>query len=104
MKRGRKTTIGTDILAKAQTYRTVAELSREIGASPGTVRDVLRRASNRGDIAIRRFIKGKSGQAMHVEFGLLPASVDKGEKKPCRDGDEPRPSEIEKLFLPWSGK
>jgi hypothetical protein len=66
MKRGRKPTIGVVILAKAQFYRTVAELSVATGANPHTVRDVLRRASDRGEIVLKRFIKGKSGRAMVV--------------------------------------
>ena len=67
MKRGRPATIGLVILAKVQFYRTVADLSRETGATPDTVRNVLRRASDRGDIVLRRFIKGKSGRAMVVK-------------------------------------
>ena len=67
MKAGRPATIGKVILCKAQFYRTVAELSRETGASPHTVRDVLRRASDRGDIVLKRFVKGKSGRAIVVK-------------------------------------
>jgi len=66
VKVGRPSTIGQRVLAKALFYRTVTELSRETGASPSTVRDVLRRASDRGEIAIDRFVKGKSGRAMVV--------------------------------------
>ena len=69
MKAGRPATIGKVILCKAQFYRTVAELSRETGASPHTVRDVLRRASDRGDIVLKRFVKGKSGRAMVITNG-----------------------------------
>lgn len=66
MRRGRKPTIGAVILSKAQHYRTVAELARATGAHPHTVRDVLRRAADRGEIVLRRFVSGKSGRAMCV--------------------------------------
>lgn len=67
MKAGRPATIGRLVLAKAQFYRTVAELAKETGASPHTVRDVLRRASDRGEIVLKRFVKGKSGRAIVVK-------------------------------------
>lgn len=67
MKRGRKPTIGRLVLAKAPFCRTVAELVKATGAKPHTVRDVLRRASDRGEIVIKRFVQGKSGQTMFVE-------------------------------------
>jgi len=66
MKRGRRPTIGRLVLMKAQFLRTVAELSAATGASPHTVRTVLRRASDRGEIVLRRFVQGKSGRAMVV--------------------------------------
>lgn len=66
MKPGRPPTIGRLVLMKAPFYRTVAELSQETGASPHTVRDVLRRASDRGEIVLKRFVKGKSGRAMVI--------------------------------------
>ena len=66
MRRGRKPTIGAVIMSKIQQYRTVEELSRVTGADPHTVRSVLRRASDRGEIVIRRFVQGKSGRAMCV--------------------------------------
>lgn len=45
---GRKPTIGRLVLMQAQFHRTVADLSRATGASPDTVRKVLRRAADRG--------------------------------------------------------
>lgn len=66
-KRGRPATIGKLVLQKAAFYRTVAELARETGAQPGTVRDVLRRAADRGDIRLRRFFSGKCFQTILVE-------------------------------------
>lgn len=65
-KRGRPATIGLEVLSKAQFYRTVAELAQATGAKPHTVRDVLRRASDRGDIVLKRFLSGKSGRAIVV--------------------------------------
>jgi len=67
MKPGRPATIGKVILSKAQFYRTVAELSRETGAAPNTVQAVLRRAADRGEIHLKRFISGKSGRAIMVK-------------------------------------
>ena len=67
MKPGRPTSIGKVILSKAQFYRTVAELSLATGASPNTVQSVLRRAADRGEIHLKRFIKGKSGRAIMVK-------------------------------------
>jgi predicted transcriptional regulator len=68
MKRGRKPSIGTVVLNKAQLYRTVAELAKATGADPHTVRDVLRRAADRGEIVLKRFVQGKSGRAISVRF------------------------------------
>lgn len=65
-RRGRPATIGAVVLEKARFYRTVAELVRETGASPDTVRNVLRRASDRGEIKLRRFLSGKSGRTIMV--------------------------------------
>lgn len=66
MRRGRKPGIGAVILAKAPFYRTVAELAKQTGANPHTVRDVLRRASDRGEIVLKRFVQGKSGRTICV--------------------------------------
>ena len=66
VKAGRPSTIGRVVLEKARFYRTVADLVKETGASPHTVRDVLRRASDRGEIVLKRFVKGKSGRAMVI--------------------------------------
>ena len=71
MKAGRKPTIGRVVLMQAQFHRTVAELAKATGAHPHTVRDVLRRASDRGEIVLRRFTKGKSGRAI-VITGVRP--------------------------------
>lgn len=67
MKRGRKPTIGAVILSKVEQHRTVVELVQATGAHPHTVRDVLRRASDRGEIVLKRFIRGKSGRTIFVE-------------------------------------
>ena len=67
MKPGRPASIGKVILSKAQFYRTVAELSKETGATPDCVRKVLRNASDKGVIHLKRFIKGKSGRAIMVK-------------------------------------
>lgn len=63
---GRKPTIGRLVLMQAQFHRTVADLSRATGASPDTVRKVLRRAADRGEIVVKRFVSGKSGRAMWI--------------------------------------
>lgn len=65
-RRGRPATIGKIVLEKAQFFRTVAELAAATGAHPHTVRDVLRRASDRGDIVLKRFVSGKSGRTILV--------------------------------------
>ena len=66
-KRGRPSTIGKLIMIKAQFYRTVAELAKETGATPDCVRKVLRNAADKGEIHLKRFVKGKSGRAMMVK-------------------------------------
>lgn len=63
---GRKPTIGRLVLMQAQFHRTVADLSMATGASPDTVRKVLRRAADRGEIVVKRFVQGKSGRAMWI--------------------------------------
>lgn len=67
---GRKPTIGRLVLMQAQFHRTVADLCRATGASPDTVRKVLRRAADRGEIVMRRFVRGKSGRAMLIVGGV----------------------------------
>lgn len=67
---GRKPTIGRLVLMQAQFHRTVADLSRATGASPDTVRKVLRRAADRGEIVVKRFVQGKSGRAMLIVGGV----------------------------------
>ena len=66
MKVGRPATIGNLILSKALFNRTVADIVRETGAKPDTVRSVLRRASDRGEVVIKRFYKGKQSKSMVV--------------------------------------
>jgi hypothetical protein len=66
LRRGRKPIIGAAIIEKAKECETVAELALATGAAPATVRDVLRRAADRGEIVIKRFVKGKSGRAIRV--------------------------------------
>jgi predicted transcriptional regulator len=51
---------------QAEFYRTVAELAEVTGADPKTVRKVLIRAADRGEIVLRRFVKGKSGRAIVI--------------------------------------
>lgn len=63
---GRPATIGNLILSKALFNRTVADIVRETGAKPDTVRSVLRRASDRGEVVIKRFYKGKQSKSMVV--------------------------------------
>lgn len=66
MKPGRKPRIGALVMQHAKLHRTVADLVRVTGAAPHTVRAVLRRAADRGEIVLRRFCQGKSGQAIMV--------------------------------------
>lgn len=102
MKRGRKPTIGAEILAKAQFYRTVAELAVATGAKPHTVRDVLRRASDRGEIVLRRFVQGKSGRAMRVATGADSQAL--ANHPPDTAGAGQRPSELDAILFAWSAK
>jgi hypothetical protein len=66
MRPGRPATIGKLILHQAKFHSTVAELVIATGADPKTVRKALIRASDRGEIVLRRFVKGKSGRAMVI--------------------------------------
>lgn len=103
MKRGRKPTIGAEILAKTQFYRTVAELAAATGAKPHTVRDVLRRASDRGEIVLKRFVRGKSGRAMKVSTAAETApqvrTVSQAGSGEARGG-----TELDRLVLMWTTK
>lgn len=65
--RGRKPTIGLNIMASAQFNRTVADIVRETGAKPNTVRKVLRDAETRGVFVIRRLYKGRGNKRIEVE-------------------------------------
>ena len=64
---GRKKSIGKIVLQKAAFCQTVAAIVRETGAKPDTVRSVLRRASDKGEIVIRRFRSGRSSLSLRVE-------------------------------------
>lgn len=64
---GRRPTIGKVIMSNVTRHRTVAELARATGADPKTIRKVLIRAAERGEVVIRRFVRGKSHRAMQVE-------------------------------------
>lgn len=103
MKRGRKPTIGAEILAKAQFYRTVAELVAATGAKPHTVRDVLRRASDRGEIVLKRFVRGKSGRAMKVATAAEapPQALTVSQTK---TDATPRLGELDSLVFMWATK
>ena len=67
VKSGRRSTIGKLILDKAVFCQTVAAIVRETGAKPNTVRSVLRRAADQGEIAYIRFRSGRSSRAIRVE-------------------------------------
>lgn len=67
MKAGRKPAIGRVILMSAAFNRTVAEIVRATGARPETVRKVLIRAEDRGEIVLRRFVRGRCGRTIFVE-------------------------------------
>jgi predicted transcriptional regulator len=64
---GRKKTIGGIVMQKAAFCQTVAAIVRETGAKPNTVRSVLRRAADQGEIAYTRFRSGRSSRAIRVE-------------------------------------
>lgn len=66
MKRGRKQTVGLQVMQSAKFNSTVADIVQSTGAKPNTVRAVLRRAATKGEIHIQRFYKGHSGLAMKV--------------------------------------
>jgi predicted ArsR family transcriptional regulator len=63
---GRPASAAILVMSKVQMYRTVAELSKATGVHPHTVRSVLRRAADRGEIVVKRFLSGKSGRAIVV--------------------------------------
>lgn len=67
MSRGRKPTIGKAIMDSAAFNRTVADIVRETGAKPNTVRVVIRRAATKGIIHVKRFRLGMSSRAIEVE-------------------------------------
>lgn len=65
---GRKRTIGQIIRNKARERSiTVAEIVKETGAKPNTVRVVLMREAANGTIHITRFYRGKSARAIKVD-------------------------------------
>ena len=66
-KPGRPPTIGKVILSKAIDGKTTKAISEETGASLDCVRKVLRSASDKGVIHLKRFTQGKSGRAMMVK-------------------------------------
>ena len=59
MASGRKSIIGSNVLNSAKFHSTVAEIVRETGAKPNTVRVVLRRAAVKGVIHLEKFKQGK---------------------------------------------
>jgi hypothetical protein len=64
---GRKRTIGQIIRNKARERSiTVAEIVRETGAKPNTVRVVLNQAASRGEIQITRFYVGHSARGIRA--------------------------------------
>lgn len=64
---GRKRTIGQVIRNKARERSiTVAEIVRETGAKPNTVRVVLNQAAARGEIHITRFYVGHSARGIRA--------------------------------------
>lgn len=83
----RPKTIGKTILQSAQFNRTVAEIVRSTGAKPNTVRAVLRSASVKGSIHLKRFYQGKSSRTIEVI---------------CHD--EQRSADINALVCMWCGK
>jgi transcription initiation factor IIE alpha subunit len=87
MSRGRKPTIGTIVMHKAQFYSSVSEIVRETGAKPNTVRAVLRRAANNGLIHIERFYRGRSARTMKIIYH-----------------DENPVAQINSLVCMWCGK
>lgn len=66
---GRKKSIGTLILARAVFCQTVAAIVQETGAKPDTVRSVLRRSADKGEIAYTRFRAGRSARAIRIGDG-----------------------------------
>lgn len=69
MNSGRRKTIGKVILEKAVFCQTVAAVVRETGAKPDTVRSVLRKAADKGEIAYARFRAGHRPKVIKVERG-----------------------------------
>ncbi len=67
MKAGRKPSVAIRVMRVAALFRTVAEISRETGVRPEQVRSILYRASDRGEIVLRRFVQGKCGRTIFVE-------------------------------------
>lgn len=63
---GRKKSIGRIVMQKAVFCKTVAEIVRETGAKPDTVRSVLRRASSSGEIAMGKFVDRKGNRRISV--------------------------------------
>lgn len=63
---GRPATVAHRVMALATPSRTVAQIVSATGLDAGTVRAVLRRASDRGEIRLKRFVSGKSGRTIVV--------------------------------------
>lgn len=63
---GRKSTIGRLVMEQAKFNATVADIAKETGAKPNTVRAVLRRAADKGSIHLVRFYRGRSSRAIRV--------------------------------------
>lgn len=54
-------------MAAAEFNRSVADIVRETGAKPNTVRKVLRDAETRGVFVIRRLYKGRGNKQIEIE-------------------------------------
>lgn len=82
-----KQKVKANVLIAAQFNHTVAEIVRETGAKPNTVRVVLQRAATKGIVHLTRFQKGRSSRAINVT---------------CHDDDIE--SRLDALICGWCGK
>jgi len=64
---GRKRTVGNIVRQKArERAMTVAEIHRETGIKPNTIRVVLNQAAAKGEFVLSRFREGKSNRAIRA--------------------------------------
>ena len=62
---GRKRTVGNIVRQKArERAMTVAEIHRETGIKPNTIRVVLNQAAEKGEFVLNRFREGRSNRAI----------------------------------------